>query len=202
MYDQPKTLYESVAIALVRAIRRISAAKPAIDEDGDRVVVSQEHLATKAGMARSSLTKLLKKGKDANPTLHSICQLADALGVTPAFLLMRERDWKILATAILAYGNAEEDPKFKAFAARLCLAEDHGPAASVQHGRDLAKLTNYLQQFPEDAHPFVREIVDSQIYRIGATSAAPPLQELHSSNPDYVPLLLTLCAAMGAHYRD
>lgn len=202
MSDQEKTLYESVAGALVRAIRRISAAKPAIDEDGERAVVSQEDLATKAGMARSSLTKLLKLGKEANPTLQSICQLADALGVPPAFLMMRDRDWKVLASAILAYGNAGTDPKFKAFAAKLSLIQDHGPTASVQHGRDLARLTNYLQQLPSDAHVFVREIVDPQIYRIGATSAAPPLQQLHDSNPDYIPILLTLCAAMGAHYRD
>lgn len=202
MFGQPKSLHASVAQAFVRAIRRISGAKPAIDEDGERAIVSQEQLAEGAGMARSSLTKLLKQGDEANPTLKSICQIADALGVPPAFLLMRDRDWKVLAAAVFTHEATRTNPRFIEFARRLSTAKDHGPGASVQNGRELARLTNYLQHLPADADELVRSNVEAQAYRIGATSAAPPLQHLHASNPEYVPLLLTLCAAMGANFRD
>lgn len=202
MFDQSMSLHASVALAFVRAIRRISGAKPAIDEDGERSIVSQEQLAEEAGMARSSLTKLLKQGKEANPTLKSICQIANALGVPPAFLLMRDRDWKVLAAAVFTHEGARTNPRFIEFARRLGSAKDHGPAASVQHGRDLARLTNHLQQLPPGVDDLVRSNVEAQAYRIGATSAAPPLQQLHALNPEYIPLLLTICAAMGANFRD
>lgn len=202
MLENTKSLSASVAQAFVLAIRRIAGAKPAIDEEGEPTIVSQEQLAEEAGIARSSLTKLLKKAEGANPTLKSVCQIAEALGVPPAFLLMRDQDWKVLAAAVFAHYNAQADTKFQEFAERLRLATDHGPAASVQHGRDLARLMNYLQHLPPNGADLVRQNVESQAYRIGATSAAPPLKQLHSTNPEYVPLLLTICAAMGAHFRD
>ncbi|HHA2503900.1 TPA: helix-turn-helix domain-containing protein [Stenotrophomonas maltophilia] len=202
MFDQPKSLHASTAEAFIRSIRRIAGAKPAIDEDGERTIVSQEQLAEDAGMSRSSLTKLLKQSNEANPTLKSICQIAHALGVPPAFLLMRDRDWKVLAEAIFTHGAASTNPRFIEFANRLCTSNDHGPSASVQNGRDLARLTNHLQQLPANVDQMVRTNVEAQAYRIGATSAAPPLQQLHASNPEYIPLLLTLCAAMGANFRD
>ncbi|HYQ23046.1 helix-turn-helix transcriptional regulator [Stenotrophomonas sp.] len=202
MFDQQKPLHASVAQAFIRAIRRISGARPAIDEEGERTIVSQEQLAEDAGMARSSLTKLLKQDDAANPTLKSICQIANALGVPPAFLLMRDRDWKVLAAAVFTHEAARTDPRFNDFAKRLCTSKDHGPSASVQNGRELARLTNHLQELPAGADKMVRSNVEAQAYRIGATSAAPPLQQLHTSNPEYVPLLLTLCAAMGANFRD
>lgn len=202
MQEETKSLSASVAQAFVLAIRRIAGAKPAIDKEGERTIVSQEQLAEDAGMARSSLAKLFKNAEKANPTLKSICQIAEALGVPPALLLMRDQDWKVLATAVFTHHNALRDPKFQAFAERLRLASDHGPAASVQHGRDLARLTNYLQHLPPAAEDLIRQNVEAQAHRIGATSAAPPLKQLHSTNPEYIPLLLTLCAAMGAHFRD
>lgn len=202
MFLPIKSLHESVAEAFVRAIRRVSGAKPQIDETGERTIVSQEQLAEGAGMARSSLTKLLKQGEKSNPTLKSICQIADALGVPPAFLLMRDRDWKVLAAAVFTHEAARTDSRFSELAKRLSLTREHGPSDSVQHGRDIARLTNYLQQLPPGADDLVRGNVESQAYRIGATSAVPPLQQLHASNPEYVPLLLTLCAAMGANFRD
>ena len=202
MRVETKSLHASVAGAFVRAIRRISGARPDIGDHGERVVVSQEQLAEEAGMARSSLTKILKQGEDANPGLKTICQIAEALGVPPAFLLMRDRDWKVLAEAIFAHENVRDDPRFRGFTKKLRESTYHSPSASVVNGRDLARLTNYLQLLPADADPEIRRNVEEQAYRIGATSAAPPLKQLHDLKPEYVPLLLTLCAAMGAHFRD
>ncbi|MCZ8158387.1 MAG: helix-turn-helix transcriptional regulator [Rhizobiaceae bacterium] len=202
MQFETKALHASVAGAFVRAIRRIAGAKPEIDNEGERVVVSQEQLAEHAGISRSSLTKILKQEEGANPGLKTICQLAEALGVPPAFLLMRDRDWKVLAEAVFAHANIRHDPRYQAFAEKLRTEVDHSPSASVQNGRDLALLTNYLPNLPPGVDPEIRRNIDDQAYRIGATSAAPPLRSLHSLNPDYVPLLLTLCAAMGANFRD
>lgn len=184
------------------AIRRIAGAKPDISHDGEPSAVSQEQIADGAKMARSSLTKILAQGEDANPGLKSICQIAESLGVPPAFLLMRDRDWKVLAEAIFAHESIRNDPRFQAFCKKLSVSKDHSPAASVQNGRDLGYLTNYLQRPPPNAAPEIRRIIEDQVYRVGATSAAPPLTNLHKLKPEYVPLLLTLCAAMGAHFRD
>ncbi|MBA1210470.1 helix-turn-helix transcriptional regulator [Pseudomonas psychrotolerans] len=54
------------------------------------------------GIARSTLRSLKSpgQGSDANPDLSTIERLADALGVPPAFLLMRPQDWALLASAI------------------------------------------------------------------------------------------------------
>lgn len=52
------------------------------------------------GIARSTLRALKAPGVDANPDLATISRLADALGVPPAFLLMRPQDWADLAAAV------------------------------------------------------------------------------------------------------
>ena len=70
-----------------------------------------------------SMAKLLKQEKDANPTLKSICQIADALGIPPAFLLLRDRDWKVLAESVMAYELARTDNRFNAFCDRLASAK-------------------------------------------------------------------------------
>ncbi|WP_062091908.1 helix-turn-helix domain-containing protein [Caballeronia udeis] len=56
----------------------------------------------KTGIARSTLRALRKPrgDADANPDLGTISRMAEALGVPPAFLLMRPQDWAEMALAI------------------------------------------------------------------------------------------------------
>lgn len=55
------------------------------------------------GIARSTLRAL--KTPQANPDLATLQRLADALGVPPAFLLMRPQDWALLAGAVDSSGD-------------------------------------------------------------------------------------------------
>lgn len=202
MSNSTRTLHESVAEAFVHAVRRVSYAKPVIEQDGSRKKVSQKKLATGSGLARSGITKLLSEGKDANPTLRTVCRIADGLGVPPALLLMRDRDWKVLASAIFSHAEFAESAAFRAFAEEMADSTDHSPSKSIENGRELARLTKYLQTLPPGTDQMTRTNVDAQAYRIGATCATPPLQHLHAQRPESVPLLLTLCAALGASFRD
>ncbi|MFJ7142883.1 MAG: helix-turn-helix domain-containing protein [Pseudomonas protegens] len=59
---------------------------------------SAVRMQRRTGIARSTLRAL--KSAEANPDLSTISRLADALGVPPAFLLMRPEDWEQLAAAI------------------------------------------------------------------------------------------------------
>ncbi|BDU18121.1 helix-turn-helix domain-containing protein [Lysobacter auxotrophicus] len=180
----------------------MSNARPTIHRSGARSKVSQEQLAEHAGLSRSSIAKLLALGDEANPTLKTICQLADGLGVPPALLLMRDRDWQVLATAIFEHERLVGYETFRELAERIRKRTDHSPGASVEHGRELALRTDYLQKLPDGTDDLTTSNFEAQAYRIGATCATPPLQHLHAQRTEYVPLLLTLCAAMGANYRD
>lgn len=202
MTDPNPSLHESVAQAFVHAVRRVAQARPLIEQDGTRRKVSQEKLAQDAGLARSAIAKLLGEGKDANPTLRTICSIADGLGVPPALLLMRDRDWKVLVSAIVDHADFATIPAFRDFAEELSKSTDHSPSRSIENGRSLARLTKYLQTLPPGTDDLTRANVDAQAYRIGATCATPPLQHLHAQWPESVPLILTLCAALGASFRD
>jgi len=202
MSESPKELRESVAEAFVHAVRRVSYAKPVIEQDGTRKRVSQKSLASDSGVARSAIAKLLGEQKDANPTLTTICGIAEGLGVPPALLLMRDRDWKVLASAIFSHAEFAETAGFREFAQKMADSRDHSPSKSIENGRELARLTKYLQTLPPGTDEMTRANVDAQAYRIGATCATPPLQHLHAQRPESVPLLLTLCAALGASFRD
>lgn len=65
--------------------------------------ISNTALHDKTGVARSTIQKIIdgenNKGPS-NPDLETICRLAWALNVPPAFLLMSSDDWKRLITAI------------------------------------------------------------------------------------------------------
>ncbi|PKH84197.1 XRE family transcriptional regulator [Pseudomonas sp. Choline-02u-1] len=64
--------------------------------------LSAVKIQQQTGIARSTLRALKSPvhGSDANPDLSTIERLAEALGVPPAFLLMRPQDWALLASAI------------------------------------------------------------------------------------------------------
>jgi len=71
------------------------------DADGPGPL-SAVQIQQQTGIARSTLRALKSpaQGSDANPDLSTIERLAQALGVPPAFLLMRPQDWALLASAI------------------------------------------------------------------------------------------------------
>ena len=90
----------------------------ALDDVGGRVrKLDKTTLHTQTKITRSTITKLAQgsasggKGSQlqATPTLDTLCRLAWALKVPPAFLLMSNADWKRLARAIIALDRAGID---------------------------------------------------------------------------------------------
>lgn len=75
-------------------------------ENGYPAAVTQSEIVESSGVSRATLTgQLLGGDKDVNPKLKQICRVAGALGIPPAFLLMRPEDWKHLAQVLVYYGS-------------------------------------------------------------------------------------------------
>jgi DNA-binding phage protein len=75
------------------------------DEEGSVSKMTLTSLSSTTGLARSTLFKLTNgktpSGILANPDLETICLLADALNLPPAFLLMTADNWKQLLGAAI-----------------------------------------------------------------------------------------------------
>lgn len=173
---------------------------------------TQHELAEKSGVGRSTIAKYSTMANDdaapANPDLATICQLAAALNVSPAFLLMTPADWSHLAQAAMYFSEAMNDDKFVAVAQEMAQAGSANARAGATAGLALAtkfKLYNQVAPPPEMAASFVKQIaIRNKRIRSGilATSALPPLAEL---NKGQIAPLLSLCAIMGAqlnHHDD
>ena len=195
--------YYGVVAALALTIRRVAGAKTiAADRGNSYRYLTQGELSRRANISRSTLTKQLKSANAGNPTLKSICSIADALGVPPALLLMREHDWKVLGSAMEFYGKINNSEELMATLSNIIAALDHGPSASAERGRALARLTGYLPRLAPGAPSMVYENVSMQEQRIGALCAMPPLAKLHKERPSQIPLLLLICVALGANFRE
>lgn len=92
--------------------------------DGRASPLGSAALHRSTGIARSTLRALRnpKNGSEANPDLRTLSRLANAIGVPPAFLLMRPEDWEMLCGAI----NHLRDPHIAA-AQLLDAGVDIGP---------------------------------------------------------------------------
>ena len=98
---------ESTRAALRGNLKRLSSVSGE-DEQGDLsrpVPMSQmglskpKHDSEGPAVSVSTLSKI-SSGETGSPTLKSICQIADALGVSPALLLMTTQDWKLLIAGV------------------------------------------------------------------------------------------------------
>lgn len=178
------------------------------DENGEPKKMTQQELAKKSRVGRSTIAKYSALRSDenlvANPDLATICQLATALNVSPAFLLMTPADWSHLAQAAMYFSDAMTDEKFVALASSMAQSSVANARTTALSGLDLAvkfKLYKDQAQAPEMAHSFAALIAaKNQRTRSGilAMSALPPLGELKKS---HVAPLLSLCAIMGAHLQ-
>lgn len=101
------TLYQSTARQLAETLRK------ALDVAGDGEGLqpsrlSKTKLAKQAGLSRDTLTRLIPEPREEDPDgealpncdLSTLCDVAQTLGVSPAFLLMTPDDWNQLAGAI------------------------------------------------------------------------------------------------------
>lgn len=96
-------LYGEVQESFVANLIRVRRVAGGIDSDsGDLMQMHKGTLASKSGLSSGTITKLTSSAdvQDAKPDLETLCKLGHALNVSPAFLLMTPRDWKLLLQAV------------------------------------------------------------------------------------------------------
>jgi len=192
--EKTRGSHGEVASALADSVRR--AARVAdVDEDGEPKPITQNALAQRADISRSVLSKYLARDvqEPANPDLRSLCAMADALGVSPAFLLMRPGDWVVLATAMSTFAESRGDDKFIDLMQGFTQAGSRGPVESARAAVAVAREVKLLSSKPWSDMELIE--AERRIEQgIKTTAAVPPFGEL---NAKYLPMLLTLCAFAG-----
>lgn len=93
-------LYARAQESLQRTLRQVLSVSREVD--GEPKQLSQVELAAVTGVSRSTIIKVLSSSEESasNPDLRTLCRLAAALKLPPAFLLMTPADWTRLSGAI------------------------------------------------------------------------------------------------------
>lgn len=189
--------FTEVSRAFVEAVRRAMRVAGE-DEDGVPGALSQTGLAERADIGRTTLAKYLGGGTDeANPDLKIICQLADAVGVPPAVLLMRPQDWASLGTSMVSFFHAMADPQFTAMAAELQSTEAVTSPRVAEAALRLGTLLNTV----EDVHDprisaEVRSFRRASKVSIASTAASIPFR-MGGVSASHLPALLFICNILG-----
>lgn len=193
-------LFENVSRSFIEAVRQAMRVAT-YDEEGELSPLSQTDLAEQSGVGRSTLAKYLGSGQNespANPTLDVICRLADSLGVPPAFLLMRPKDWSSIATGAMTFMQAVM--KSTEVADQLSQLQAMGstkPSEVADAALKLGKLLNTVEndqdtRLPQEVRDFRRSAKTST-----ATIAASIPFRYDAVSKNHLPVLLTLCGIAG-----
>lgn len=192
-------LFEAVSRSFTEAVRRAMRVA-AQNEEGELASLSQTDLAAQAKMGRSTLAKYLGTGPEdpaANPTLDVVCRLADTLGVPPAFLLMRPKDWASLATGTLTFLQALPAPEFGAKLLQLQEMETTTSPEVACAAIELGKLLNTVENDQDSRLPKeVREFRHAAKASTAAIAASIPFR-YDGVSKEHLPVLLTLCGIVG-----
>jgi len=183
-----------MAEAIRRAMRVAS-----VDDSGELVPLSQTDLAEQSKVGRSTLAKYLGASPEepvANPTLDVLCRLADTLGVPPAFLLMRPKDWACIATATETFVRALPSPKFADKISELNAMESTTSPAIARAAIELGLLLNTVDADRDHLPPEVRESRRAAKLSTAAVAAAIPFR-YDGVSKHHLPVLLTLCGIVG-----
>lgn len=95
-------LYGEVQEAFVNNLAKALRVAGGLSESGEIKHLQKSELAHLSGLSKGTVTKLTTttECEEAKPDLETMCKLAYALNVSPAFLLMTERDWSFLLQAV------------------------------------------------------------------------------------------------------
>lgn len=195
-------LFDSVSRSCTEAIRRAMRVAAQSDE-GELGPLSQTDLAERANVGRSTLAKHLgtrPEDPPANPTLEVICRLADTLGVPPAFLLMRPKDWASLAAGTLTFLHALRATQFAPMLSQLQAMESTTSPEVARAAIELGMLLNTV----EDDQDFrlakeVRDFRQAAKASTAAVAASIPFG-YDGVSKDHLPMLLTLCGIVGTTF--
>lgn len=142
------------------------------NEKGEPCYLKKTKLAERSGIARSSIAKYFSDNDTLNPDLRTICRLAHAFNIPPAFLLMRVADWKNLAAFSLSAENIFIDTD-----CQLLLGEILKTKKSNERAKKCLDLAHYLGQYkvpPDKRTPNYGVFAES----VFPASALPPLGEI------------------------
>lgn len=158
--------------------------------------MSQEELAMRTGIARSTIIKFLSKdgvGK-ANPDMRTLCRLAEVLNVPPAFLLMTHEDWTRLGSALDGLSLYLQDEPARGIVGRG--TKFRTPRENARIGLHLAGRFGLRGKAPTQEYGAeqVRDLRARQLQGIKAAAAMPPWSEIRC-DPE---ILFVTCTQMGA----
>lgn len=162
-------------------------------DEGHYDRLSNAQLAELAGVSLTSIKQYLR-GDAASAKIETIEKLAEALGVPPAFLLMRREDWVALANASLAFaqtlqrdGPSEPDRKFGGHSSI-------SPLEAATAGIEIAHMIEALPRRREFTPLAVAQANRRAEDGVAHTSAVANLTHL---NPIQIYAILALCAGVG-----
>lgn len=190
--------FESVSYGFTEAVRRAMRVA-ARNEEGDLISLSQTELAERSEVGRSTLAKYLGAGRDdpANPTLDVICRLAETLGVPPAFLLMRPKDWTSIGSATTNFAMYAKLPEARAKFDKLAQMQSTTSPAIADAAIELGQFLGVIEddkntQLTKEVRDFWRA-AEAATAAIGATIpfGYDGVSKIHIST------LLTICSFVG-----
>ena len=160
--------------------------------------MTNQQLAGIAGIRPSTLSKIIPARssdiEDQNMSMDSVCRLADALGMSPALLLMTPEDWKSLISGFtfvfqILQASDEKKEELGLNAASRYLMEDSSPKID-----ELAKYSNRLAMEVLESNGTSQEKrteMEAGIRKCVAMAMAPGL------DPNERLMVLMLAAAIG-----
>lgn len=199
-------LMDQTAKAFVDSLFRAMAVS-GDDENGEPKRITQQELADRSGVGRSTIAKYttMKPGDTSvNPDLDTICSIAAALNIPPALLLMRPEDWSNLAQASRFLNDAVDDNKFQGLLKSIVETPNPSQISNSQAGVRLAINLDLHSENPQTegiTRPYIDQIQKRHAkirHGIRATSALPPL----GKNKSQTATLLPLCAIIGAQLNS
>ncbi|UJJ56838.1 MULTISPECIES: helix-turn-helix domain-containing protein [Rhodanobacter] len=186
--ETPSSLATSFGEALLRVMRVAGES-----DEGHHDQLSRVQLAERADVSLTLIKRYLR-GDAASAKLETIEKLAGALGVPPAFLLMRREDWVAVANAsiVLAQilredGQNEPDRKFGG-------RSSINPLEAATAGVEFARLVQALPRRRDFTPPEMAQAIRRSEDGVAHTCATPPLALL---TPIQIYATLALCAVVG-----
>lgn len=138
--------------ALVRNVRNAMSVG-GVPENGYPSAITQGALVESSGVSRASLTgQMLGGEEDINPKLKQICRVAEALGIPPAFLLMRPEDWTRLAQVVVYYGGLmrSSNPRVAELQTKFSHSSPEAPAEQALLAAHLARALGVDDQVSKE----------------------------------------------------
>lgn len=91
--------YRAIQESFVNNLNSVLRVAGGIQKDGEIRNMQKGELAELSHLSKGTVTKLTTVAEDAKPDLETLCKIAYAINISPAFLLMTPRDWDLILQA-------------------------------------------------------------------------------------------------------